>query len=551
MRARDATQSIRRWGARDVFGRLVMARTVSLDAIDDKNFRLRLREPYPVLLDALAKVSSNVCFVMREKNLNRSEPGGNRGHRLRPLPLPARPASVGQPRGLREVQRLRAAGPPADGYAGGKVARAQRVEWQIIPDASTQANALTAGEVDILNSPSFDLLRVLRRNRGVTVAILDKQGWMGYMRPNHLLPPFNDLRARQALAHLVNQADYLRAAAADPENFHECRAFLVCGSAIGTEAGMEAYAQPDLEKAKALMAATGYNGEPITVLHPTDNPILGGLSEVTIGQLRKIGVNVQVAAQDLASAFARRANRGAPSTGPGWHIFHTRSLGVELNNPLTSFALASPCDTDAAGNRTGWFGWSWNAKIEELRAAYATATDAAQRKLIGVQLQQENRPPPALHPAGPDFHAGGAPQHRDRADRHADPGAVERRYLGPITHPSPSAHLPHRADCVYPGTAARNQPRCPAGERRMTHDPIHPRRRTVLAAAAASAIALPALAQARPLVVVTSFSRDVTGPIVAAFEKKHPDVKVQIQNRNTAAAVPSSAKPRAGPHRPT
>lgn len=389
VRARDATQSIRRWGARDVFGRLVMARTVSLDAIDDKNFRLRLREPYPVLLDALAKVSSNVCFVMREQEAS-TDPsqavteviGSGPFRYLRDQHLSGSRVVYEKFDGY--VPRAE----PADGYAGGKVARVQRVEWQIIPDASTQANALTAGEVDILNSPSFDLLRVLRRNRGVTVAVLDKQGWMGYMRPNHLLPPFNDLRARQALAHLVNQADYLRAAAADPENFHECRAFLVCGSAIGTEVGMEAYAQPDLEKAKALMAAAGYNGEPITVLHPTDNPILGGLSEVTIGQLRKIGVNVQVAAQDLASAFARRANRGAPSAG-GWHIFHTRSLGVELNNPLTSFPLASPCDTDAAGNRTGWFGWSCDAKIEELRAAYATAADAAQRKAIGVQLQQE------------------------------------------------------------------------------------------------------------------------------------------------------------------
>jgi ABC-type Fe3+ transport system substrate-binding protein len=81
----------------------------------------------------------------------------------------------------------------------------------------------------------------------------------------------------------------------------------------------------------------------------------------------------------------------------------------------------------------------------------------------------------------------------------------------------------------------------------MTHDPIHPRRRTVLAAAAASAIALPALAQARPLVVVTSFSRDVTGPIVAAFEKKHPGVKVQIQNRNTAAAVAFIRETRTAP----
>ena len=389
VRARDAAQSIRRWGARDVFGRLVMARTAALDAVDDRNFRLRLREPYPVLLDALAKVSSNVCFVMRERDAETeptqavSEVVGSGPYRyVRAEHVPGSRVVYEKFDGY--VPR----GEPADGYAGGKIARVARVEWHISPVPGTQAYALSTGEVDFVNSPSFDLLRVLRRARGVTVAVLDKQGWMGYMRPNHLHPPFNDVRARQALAHLVDQADYLRAAAADQDNWNTCRAFLVCGSPIGTEAGMDAYAKPDLDRARALLAEAGYKGEPIVVLHPTDNPILGGLSEVTISQLRKIGANVEVIAQDLAAAFARRANRQSPTAG-GWHIFHTRSLGVEMNNPLTSFALASPCETDSAGNRTGWFGWSCDAAIERLRNAYATAATAADRRTIGEQLQAE------------------------------------------------------------------------------------------------------------------------------------------------------------------
>ena len=81
----------------------------------------------------------------------------------------------------------------------------------------------------------------------------------------------------------------------------------------------------------------------------------------------------------------------------------------------------------------------------------------------------------------------------------------------------------------------------------MTHAPTNPGRRTVLATAAAAAVVVPARAQARPLVIVTSYSRDVTGPIVAAFEKRHPDIKVQIQNRNTAAAVAFIRETRSAP----
>lgn len=39
------------------------------------------------------------------------------------------------------------------------------------------------------------------------------------------------------------------------------------------------------------------------------------------------------------------------------------------------------------------------------------------------------------------------------------------------------------------------------------------------------------------VVIITSFPKDLTGPYAAAFEKKYPGTKVEIQNRNTTAAV--------------
>lgn len=39
------------------------------------------------------------------------------------------------------------------------------------------------------------------------------------------------------------------------------------------------------------------------------------------------------------------------------------------------------------------------------------------------------------------------------------------------------------------------------------------------------------------VLVITSFSKDLTTPLAQAFEKKYPGTKVEVQNRNTAAAV--------------
>jgi ABC-type Fe3+ transport system substrate-binding protein len=63
-------------------------------------------------------------------------------------------------------------------------------------------------------------------------------------------------------------------------------------------------------------------------------------------------------------------------------------------------------------------------------------------------------------------------------------------------------------------------------------------RRGALAAALVS-IAVAAHGQAieNRLVIVTSFPKDLTAPYAQAFEKKYPGTKVEVQNRNTAAAV--------------
>src|SRR5262245_22535007 len=49
------------------------------------------------------------------------------------------------------------------------------------------------------------------------------------------------------------------------------------------------------------------------------------------------------------------------------------------------------------------------------------------------------------------------------------------------------------------------------------------------------------------LVIVTSFSKDVTEPYRTAFQKKYPGTKVEVQNRNTNAAVTFIRETRSNP----
>lgn len=72
----------------------------------------------------------------------------------------------------------------------------------------------------------------------------------------------------------------------------------------------------------------------------------------------------------------------------------------------------------------------------------------------------------------------------------------------------------------------------------------------IAAGAAAAVSSAPARAQAAlepRLVIITSFSRDVTTPFVQAFEQRHPGTKVEVQNRSTTAAVAFVRETRSSP----
>src|SRR5262245_31387164 len=73
------------------------------------------------------------------------------------------------------------------------------------------------------------------------------------------------------------------------------------------------------------------------------------------------------------------------------------------------------------------------------------------------------------------------------------------------------------------------------------------RRLGLAAAFAFAATAAHAQSIGDKLVIVTSFSKDLTVPFAAAFEKRYPGIKVEVQNRNSAAAIAFIRETRSSP----
>jgi len=379
--AEDCVASIERWGARDGMGQKLMDVTEALEVVDDKTFRLVLERPYGLVLQSLAKITSNVPFMMKKEHAMTdpheqiAEVVGSGPFRFVPEEFVPGNTAV-YVKNDDYVPRAE----PASNTAGGKVPRVDRVEFVWIPDQTTAANALIAGEIDYIQDPPADLQPMLRAADGVAVEIFDPLGNQPVVRINHLQPPFDDPKARQAVLWAVNHEEQLQAAVGDPEMYKVCGAMFVCGGPFETDADSEPLMKQDVAKAKALLEEAGYGGEPIVVMHVTDDFVIDAQTLVTVQQLRKAGFNVEVQSMDWSTLVSRRALKGPPSEG-GWHIFQTWFNGPDFLNPVEHLPVAANCE-DA------WFGWPCDETIERLRTEFAFEPDLARQKDIARRVQE-------------------------------------------------------------------------------------------------------------------------------------------------------------------
>jgi peptide/nickel transport system substrate-binding protein len=372
----DAVESLKRWGKRDPLGKLLMAHTAKIAPMDRRNFTLELTQPFGLVLEALGKPSSNVPFIMpahvaatpdteQIKEIVGSGP-------FRFVKDEWQPGhQVVYVRNPDYVQRAEA----PSGSTGRKKVHVDRVIWRYIPDQATAAAALEAGEIDWFENPSVDIAARLEQNGSLTVAIQDPRGTQGWIRPNHLHPPFNDPKARQALLFMVDQGRYLQAAIGVPKYYRTCPALFTCGSPWESAAGA---VKQDLEKARQLVKASGYDGRPVIVLDPTDIPLTHGAALVTRELMTQIGFTVDLQAMDWSTVVARRAKKDPPGQG-GWNMLFTWWIASDVINPAVHTGLV--------GAGGGWFGWPESGRIEELRMAWVRATDRARQRQLAEEIQ--------------------------------------------------------------------------------------------------------------------------------------------------------------------
>jgi peptide/nickel transport system substrate-binding protein len=365
--ARDCVASLRRWMARDPVGATLTARLDAIEASDDRTIVLRLHRKLPSLPKALSKFQT--AAVMVPERLANTDPFKQMPEAIGsgPFRFLKDEYVIGSHAALAPWERYVPRDEPPSFTSGGHKVLVDRMEWKMIPDAATAANALTTGEIDWLEMPLPDLLAELRAAANVKVGRLDDYGFISQLRPNHVVAPTNDVRMRRAIRAAISQREVMDAImGADPESAIVPMGYLATGKPEVDTAGMEEITRPrSPAEVKALLADAGYHGERLVMLHTTDQPFYNLATLVVLDSLKRVGVEVDDQAMDWGTTLQRRGSK-APLDKGGWSLFVSVTPVPEYRDPLLGSLLRG-------NGKDAWIGWP---DIPEMEVAYNAWLDA-------------------------------------------------------------------------------------------------------------------------------------------------------------------------------
>jgi peptide/nickel transport system substrate-binding protein len=377
----DCIASLKRWAARDAMGLKLWEFVKELKAVDAKTFQMVMKEPYGLVLTTLGKPSSQVPFMMPKRIADTSPMEQIKEYvGSGPFIYQTAQSKPGEKHVYLKNPKYKPRNEPPSGMAGGKVVKIDRFEFIEMPDVQTQANALIAGDIDIVEAPPHDLLPIYKADKNVVLTDWNPLGHQFIIRFNHVVKPFDNPKIRLAALYAINQEDYLKATVGDPAYYKVCGAVFICGTPFATEKGTgPLLIQSNFEKSRELLKEAGYDGTPVVLMQSTTLPILTNTAPVTKALLEKGGFKVDMQSMDWQTLVTRRTKKDPADKG-GWNILHTYSVSADVLNPISTSYMVSVADK-------GWFGWPTDPEMEKLRDAFARETDAAKQKDLAEKVQ--------------------------------------------------------------------------------------------------------------------------------------------------------------------
>jgi peptide/nickel transport system substrate-binding protein len=386
VRAVDCVASINRWSKRDPFGVRMAALLDEMQAIDDKTFEIRLKRPYAHMLYGLG---ATTCFI-RPERLAKTDIGTQITDATGsgPFRFLANEFVTGDHAAYARHDGYVPRQEKPSGWAGGKVAGFDRVDWKFISDPATAAAALQTGEVDWVERPLFDLIGKLKVSPGISVERYDPFGYFAILYLNNAAPPFDNPKLAHAILSALRQADFMQVVLGDLKGLSNVdMGMFTPGSPFASDAGMDIITgKRDVPLAKKLIGESGYKGEKVVIMVP-EIPEARAMSEVTRALFQELGLNVDYQTMDWGT-LSTRARSTDPSVRAGWSCYCVGWAGLWPAVPGSNIPLG---------------GVKPNPKMEALRTAWFDAPDLPAQEKLAAEMQVTGLQEPPFLPLGQYF----------------------------------------------------------------------------------------------------------------------------------------------------
>jgi len=179
-------------------------------------------------------------------------------------------------------------------YWGG-APRLSGVTFRFISEPSTALSALQAGEIDWTDSIPPQRVAQLRDDDSITLAVTPSNDYW-YMALNEAREPWNDVRARQAIAYGIDRAAILAATSYGTATANQLA--IPKGSFWYTP--YDKYSH-DIDKAKRLLDEAGVGKQSLDMLATGDYPETVTAAQIVADNLAPLGITVNIHTVDFAT----------------------------------------------------------------------------------------------------------------------------------------------------------------------------------------------------------------------------------------------------------
>ncbi len=374
MSAADVVASMERWQRLSFRGRLAAEVIESVTASGPLELRIRLRQPSANLIHMLSFF--NAAMAVMPEATARATIGG-------PITNAVDFIGTGPYRFVERradqyvrLQRFEGYVPserPASGFAGRREAGVQELRFVPVPNAGTRLQSVLSGQYDVADNVPTEFVSRIRQSQTADALVVRWSGWI-QMVMNTRAGPTQDMRVRQAVQAAINPAEMLLAAFGNAEFFGTGGSLYPEGAPLHSTSGIERYNQRNAARARELLAAAGYSGQPFRIITSQQYDFIYKAALIAADNLRAVGMTVEIVLMDWASVLERRNNPAI------WEAFLTFHNFVPEPSLITFMNPSFP----------GW--WDTPAKREALAAFTSTLEDparlAAWHRLQGVMLEE-------------------------------------------------------------------------------------------------------------------------------------------------------------------